>query len=211
MHPNNPRPDCHGHLHPKNIFNVVPGPDTEYRSKQYIWHRAVRECQEQDIYGRPPYLPQEAVATDARANLKWDVYAFGVIMWQLVSRIIFPPEQYMDNDVYQIDRVPGVPDWYEKLYMSCLDKDSNNRPELKYVQETLKARATNPQDLPPASESDLQDVDPALLAYQNSRAEKVKAHLEQKSAPANILQHSTSHAYSRQEFVNQLGCHLVTF
>src|ERR1700722_13265006 len=70
---------------------------------------ALSECATQGVAvsGRLSYIPPEAAEDDDRPNAKRDVYAFGVNMWQLVSRVVFPPDEYMDKDVYQIDRVPA--------------------------------------------------------------------------------------------------------
>jgi hypothetical protein len=65
------------------------------------------------------------------AKLKYDIYAFGVFMSQMVSRILFPPNQYRDEGVYKIDRVPGVPGWYEQLYMAHMVRDHIKRPTLE--------------------------------------------------------------------------------
>ncbi|KAG2171259.1 hypothetical protein INT43_004113 [Umbelopsis isabellina] len=67
-----PEPDCHGELHPKNIFNIHPDRLHAYQPVQYIWHRAVREYTD-GVYGRLPYLPPEAVETGARPNIKCDM------------------------------------------------------------------------------------------------------------------------------------------
>jgi len=78
FNPHNPKREYHGQIHPKNIFRS--------HLVQYKWHRAVRDCLTDGIYGLLPYLPPEAVEDDAVPSLKWDTYAFGVIMWQLVEK-----------------------------------------------------------------------------------------------------------------------------
>jgi hypothetical protein len=128
-------------------------------------------------------------------------------MWQMVSRVAFPPDQYMDKDVYQIDRVP---EWYERLYMSCLDEDPSKRPELQYVKATMKERAPETRALQQGYDTGLDDVDLKLLGYQKMRADKIKAHLEQNDAPAGIIQQHTSRMYNRQENVNDVGFNLLS-
>lgn len=100
-------------------------------------------------------------------------------MWQIVSGIAFPPDQYLEQEAYRIDRVPGVPEWYEKLYLECLDKDPSNRPELKYVRDMIKSKTADPYAVRDCYDTGLTDVDPKLLEYQDMRAEKIKPDLEQ--------------------------------
>lgn len=204
------KPGCHGQLHPKNIWLTHPSCTYFYAAKQFIWQRAVRECHTDIVYGRLPYLAPEIITTDARPNLKGDAYAFDIIMWQMVSRSPFSPDQYLEREVYRIDRVPGVPEWYEALYLECLDKDRSNRPELKYVQDMMKSKTADPYAVRDGYDTGLTDVDPKLLKYQSMRAEKIKAHLEEKPAPTDILEHSTSRVYTRQEILNEVGCNLVS-
>lgn len=201
--PSNPKREYHGQLHPKNIFRSLP--------VQFIWHRAVRDCLTDRVYGRLPYLAPEAVESNAVPNLKWDIYAFGVIMWQMVSRVVFPPNQYLDKEVYQIDRVPGVPEWYEQLYMACMDRDPSKRPTLEKIKADIELRSPKSKSVRVFNDIRLEPVDRNLLAYQKARAEKVKAHLEGMSAPDDILWQSTSRAYTRQEIVNEIGFNLRSF
>ncbi|GAB5587626.1 hypothetical protein Unana1_02526 [Umbelopsis nana] len=205
-----PQPDCHGELHPKNIFNIHPDRLHAYKPRQYIWHRAVRECHTDGVYGRLPYLPPEAVETDARPNIKWDMYAYGVLMWQMVSRVVFPPDQYMNKEVYQIDAVPGVPKWYEQLYLSCSDRDPSKRPEFMYLKDTICEHAPDGREVQKGYDTGLVDVDPKLLEYQKMRADKIKAHLEGMDAPTDLINHHTSKMYNRQEIVNEIGFNLIS-
>jgi hypothetical protein len=205
-----PQPDCHGELHPKNIFNIHPDRLHEYKPRQYIWHRAVRECHTDGVYGRLPYLPPEAVGADVRPNIKWDMYAFGILMWQMVSRVVFPPDQYMNKEVYQIDAVPGVPRWYEQLYLSCLDRDPSKRPEFQYLKDTICEHAPDRREVQKGHDTGLVDVDAKLLEYQKMRADKIKAHLERMEAPTDLINHPTSKMYNRQEMVNEIGFNLIS-
>ncbi|KAG2177607.1 hypothetical protein INT44_008119 [Umbelopsis vinacea] len=201
--PRIPRLEYHGQLHPKNIFCHSPS--------QLVWHRAIRDCLTERVYGRLPYLAPEAVESNAVPNLKWDIYAFGVIMWQMVSRVVFPPDQYLDKEVYQINPVPGVPEWYEQLYIACMDKDPSKRPTLDKIRADLEERSPS---LPRANfvrvfrDIRLEPLNTDLLAYQKMRAELIKAHLERMSAPDGILWESTSRAYDRQGIVNEVGFNL---
>ncbi|KAI8582448.1 hypothetical protein K450DRAFT_227223 [Umbelopsis ramanniana AG] len=201
--PRNPKRGYHGQLHPKNIFRNLP--------VQFIWQRAVRDCLTESVYGRLPYLAPEAVERNAVPNLTWDIYAFGVIMWQMVSRVVFPPNQYLDKEVYQINRVPGVPEWYEQLYIACMDKDPSKRPTLDKIQADIELRSPKSKSVRVFRDIRLEPVDTSLLGYQNMRAELIKAHLEGMSAPDDLLWQSTSQAYKRHEVVDEVGFNLKSF
>ena len=77
------------------------------------------------------------------------------------------------------------------------------------MQHTIKSKTAPPHAVRNGYDTSLTDVDPKLLEYQSMRAEKIKAHLAQKSAPADILEHSTSQVYTRQEILNEVGSNLV--
>jgi hypothetical protein len=69
----------------------------------------------------------------------------------------------LEQEVYRIDRVPGVPKWYDALYLECLDKDPSNRPELNYVQDTMKSKSANPYAVRDGYDTSLTDIDPNYL------------------------------------------------
>jgi serine/threonine protein kinase len=193
----------HSDLHPRNVFAS--------RLKQYIWPYAIQEVQPSRVYGRLPYLPPESEQAGSKRNPKWDVYAFGIIMWQLVSRVTFPSDQYMDHDVYRIDRIPGVPEWYEQLYISCLNKDPEARPDMavlrrqfsQYTRNSTMIFRKNPEPEPFQVEKELRD-------YQRLRAEMITIHLETCLAPSNISLQSSSDFYSREQLSNYIGFRLVS-
>ena len=123
----------------------------------------------------------------------------------------FPPDQYLDKEVYGIDRVPGVPEWYEQLYMAYMDKEPRKRPTLAKLEGdiVLRFRQFNPRRA--FRDNRPEPVDTNLLAYQNKRAKIINAHLEGMSAPDHILWQSTSRAYDRQEVVKEIEFNLRTF
>lgn len=79
---------------------------------------------------------------------KSDIYSLGIIIWQLVSKVIFPsPDVLLDNaaapsnadNAYRIEPVPGLPDWYQKLYVSCLEPKPENRPAAQELCQVLQS------------------------------------------------------------------------
>lgn len=65
------------------------------------------------VSGRLPFIAPEV--REGIYTEKSDIYSLGIIIWQLVSKVVFPsPEIMLSNpDVYRIEPVPGVPKWYE--------------------------------------------------------------------------------------------------
>lgn len=91
--------------------------------------------------------PEKLRADDLRACVshKVDVYAFGMLLCQLVSKKLF----YDVMDVYQITgfilsgeplpALPAVPTWLHQLVSSCHATDAKNRPEMSDVLSCLRA------------------------------------------------------------------------
>jgi serine/threonine protein kinase len=65
------------------------------------------------VSGRLPFIAPEV--REGIYTEKSDIYSLGIIIWQLVSKVVFPsPEIMLSNpDVYRIEPVPGVAKWYE--------------------------------------------------------------------------------------------------
>jgi serine/threonine protein kinase len=126
---------CHRNVHPRNIMCT----DSDYFLVDYRFSTPSKESSSvtaltKAVYGRLPYIAPEVrrgVYTE-----KSDIYSLGIIIWQLVSKVIFPsPDVLLDgggsnnsHNSYRIEKVPGLPDWYHKLYVSCLEPKPENRP-----------------------------------------------------------------------------------
>lgn len=96
------------------------------------------------LVGRLPYI-----APEVRKGLfseKSDIYALGVIMWQLVSGITFPSPEIIlaDPTVYRIEWIPGVPRWYLELAMACLEPRPENRPDAEEIGLIARKFAVSP-------------------------------------------------------------------
>ncbi|CAO3686890.1 unnamed protein product [Rhizopus stolonifer] len=138
---------CHRNVHPRNIICT----DSDYFLVDYRYATPTKESSSvtaitKTVYGRLPY-----VAPEVRQGVyteKSDIYSLGIIIWQLVSKVIFPcPDILLDGDhkgwssedhVYRIEPVPGLPDWYEKLYTACLEPNPENRPSALEICNVLQ-------------------------------------------------------------------------
>ncbi|KAI9252160.1 kinase-like domain-containing protein [Sporodiniella umbellata] len=125
---------CHRNVHPRNIVCT----DSDYFLVDYRFATPTYESSSvttitKAVYGRLPY-----VAPEVRQGVyteKSDVYSLGVILWQLMSKVIFPsPEilleknQNAQDHAYRIEPVPGIPEWYQRLCVACLEPLPENRP-----------------------------------------------------------------------------------
>ncbi|KAI9277846.1 kinase-like domain-containing protein [Sporodiniella umbellata] len=128
---------CHRNVHPRNIICT----DSDYFLVDYRYAAPTLEscwvtATTKAVYGRLPYVApevQQGIYTE-----KSDVYSLGIIIWQLVSKVIFPcSDVLLDGDrkgwsnqehVYRIEPVPGLPEWYQRLYTACLEPEPKHRP-----------------------------------------------------------------------------------
>lgn len=137
---------CHRNVHPRNIICT----DSDYFLVDYRFSTPSKESSSvtaltKAVYGRLPYIAPEVrrgVYTE-----KSDIYSLGIIIWQLVSKVIFPsPDVLLDggqnckfaDNTYRIEPVLSLPDWYQKLYVSCLEPKPENRPTAMQLCEVLQ-------------------------------------------------------------------------
>ncbi|ORE03737.1 kinase-like protein [Rhizopus microsporus var. microsporus] len=113
----------HPNLQPKNIlikgtqFSLV---DTQPLGKT--------------LYGRYPYF-----APEMRVDQASNVYALGIILWQLVSGVIFPTSVAVCPEVYKMEPLKTVDGSYQTIFTQCLAKDPRLRPTAQQVCDSLIA------------------------------------------------------------------------
>ncbi|CAO3609044.1 unnamed protein product [Cunninghamella echinulata] len=139
---------CHHNIHPRNIVCT----DSDYFLVDYRYSTPAQESSSvisltKAVYGRVPYIAPEVrrgVYTE-----KSDIYSLGIIIWQLVSKVIFPsPDVYLEGQdrvhhrpeshVFVINTVPGVPHWYTNLYIACLEPLPQHRPSAQEICQALQ-------------------------------------------------------------------------
>ncbi|KAI9321579.1 kinase-like domain-containing protein [Dichotomocladium elegans] len=135
---------CHRNVHPRNIVCT----DSDYFLVDYRFSTPSKESSSvtaltNAAYGQLPYI-----APEVRQGIyteKSDIYSLGIIIWQLVSKVIFPsPDMLLDRDrchddnVYRIDKIPGLPEWYERLYVACMEPLPENRPDAAEICASLQ-------------------------------------------------------------------------
>src|SRR6185369_1230858 len=87
--------------------------------------------------------PQRFKGKSFVKNEKSDIYALGVILWELSSGKT--PFEHLDSYSLPFEikngqrekSVDGTPSEYVKLYTDCWDEDPEKRPTIEFVMETL--------------------------------------------------------------------------
>jgi len=165
---------CHRNIHPRNVICA----EEDYFLVDYRFSTASNEATSvtqaaKAHYGRLPFI-----APEVRQGIyteKSDIYSLGIIIWQLVSKVVFPsPEIILSNpDVYRIEPVPGVPKWYEALYTACLEPNPANRPDADEICSIVRAHNENMPEKCPLDSETIQYVGQRRKACDEHRAETV--------------------------------------
>lgn len=191
---------CHRNVHPRNIVCT----DADYFLVDYRFATPSHESSSvtaltKAVYGRLPYI-----APEVRQGIyteKSDIYSLGVIIWQLVSKVIFPsPDVLLDGNknigngrdvedcVYRIDSVPGLPDWYQKLYVACLEPRPENRPDATAICQALQPLHNSLHYSVPLNRR--------VTEYIVARRAEVADHLRTYSKVKGIVSASTTRLYT---------------
>lgn len=197
---------CHRNVHPRNIVCT----DSDYFLVDYRFATPSKESSSvtaltKAVYGRLPY-----VAPEVRQGIyteKSDIYGLGIIIWQLVSKVIFPsPDVLLDGNkgaedhVYRIEPVPGLPEWYQKLYVACLEPRPENRPDAIEISQALQGIHNGLEFTVP--------LDRRVTEYIVARRAEVADHLRTYAKVKGIVSASTTRLYtlsnlpSTQQFIN---------
>ncbi|KAG2228149.1 hypothetical protein INT45_009195 [Circinella minor] len=188
---------CHRNVHPRNIVCT----DSDYFLVDYRFSTPSKESSSvtaltKAVYGRLPYI-----APEVRQGIyteKSDIYSLGVIIWQLVSKVIFPsPDVLLDGSgnvtsnedyVYRIDTVPGLPEWYQKLYVACLEPRPENRPDANEICQALQPIHENLEYSVP--------LNSGVTEYIVARRAEVADHLRTYSKVKGIASASVTRLYT---------------
>ncbi|KAI9286870.1 kinase-like domain-containing protein [Umbelopsis sp. AD052] len=161
---------CHRNIHPRNVICA----EEDYFLVDYRFSTASNEASTvtqaaKAHYGRLPFIAPEV--SEGIYTEKSDIYSLGIIIWQLVAKVVFPsPEIMLSNpEVYRIEPVPGVPKWYEALYTACLEPNPANRPDADEICSIVRSHN---EDMPEKS-----PLDPQVAEYVNQRRKACDEHL----------------------------------
>ena len=137
------------------------------------------------VYGTPQWMAPE-VMEGLAYNSKVDVYSFGILLCELVSRSMpfadkYDIESFNDivSAVLENGAIPTIPDWCEQtfkpLILRCLLKDPTKRPTFNDIVRYLRAML----ELSDAELFDVQDI-PRLqhMLFSPERAKQEQAATE---------------------------------
>ncbi|EIE89900.1 hypothetical protein RO3G_14611 [Rhizopus delemar RA 99-880] len=113
----------HPNLQPKNV--LITRGQVELTDEQQVMSG-------ERLYGRYPYFAPE-LRVDKRSN----IYALGIILWQLVSGVLFPASVAVCPKVYRIHSLKSVDRAYQDIFLQCLHKDPDQRPTADQVCHSL--------------------------------------------------------------------------
>lgn len=119
----------HGNIHPRNILLNNADYVGELVDITFMRRKDDRQSERYNQRlraGRWPYVAPEVVSTGLSTSA--DIYALGIILWQLISRIIFPSDALVDPSIYRIEPIPDVLQEWEEIYIDCLHIDPTKRP-----------------------------------------------------------------------------------
>lgn len=114
----------HNNLHPKNILLMQEGESPMIIDFAYA--TCLLDGQSNSTHGRYPYIAPEVPSMGH--STASDVFALGIILWQLVSRVAFPDNALLDRDVHRIEFVPGILPELWNIIKSCLSFYPSQRP-----------------------------------------------------------------------------------
>jgi len=126
------------------------------------------------VVDNPVWLAPEILKRE-RYNEKVDVYAFGVIMWELISGKIFfeqvkfftkIEEQILSGIREPFPDNPNIPSYYQKLCTTCWDEFPNVRPSFEKCVNTIEYRGQDSIYL--LDESFFESIDPKQTSFINS-------------------------------------------
>ncbi|KAG0740122.1 hypothetical protein G6F62_007841 [Rhizopus arrhizus] len=113
----------HPNLQPKNV--LITRGQVELTDEQQVMSG-------ERLYGRYPYFAPE-LRVDKRSN----IYALGIILWQLASGVLFPASVAVCPKVYRIHSLKSVDRAYQDIFIQCLHKDPDQRPTADQVCHSL--------------------------------------------------------------------------
>ena len=119
----------------------------------------VRGTRGEQLTGTPPYMPPEQWVRGGDVDVRSDVYAFGVMLFELAcGRRPFPDYSEERTDSYRIDHLtkmppdprqfrPEIPAPMAELILRCLEKRQDRRPaDFSVVRSELEPFAGRPPE-----------------------------------------------------------------
>ncbi|KAI9483548.1 MAG: kinase-like domain-containing protein [Benjaminiella poitrasii] len=200
----------HGNIHPRNI--LLNNADYVGELVDITFMRRNDDTLRNNWSGRWPYVAPEVVSTGLSTSA--DIYALGIILWQLISRVTFPGDALVDPHIYRIEPIPNVLKEWEDIYIDCLHVDPKKRPNAYTIHRRLSHLCNKLQNnkIPLSTET---------LNYIKTRRQEINQFLEnsKKSPPlipptSSLLDQdnhlNTIHTTTSSLTLCEVGNHVLT-
>lgn len=126
----------HGNIHPRNILLNNADYVGELVDITFMHRNSDLQPNTNMTWaGRWPYVAPEVVSTGLSTSA--DMYALGIILWQLISRVTFPSDALVDPSIYRIEPIPDVLKEWEDIYIDCLHINPAKRPNAYTIHRRL--------------------------------------------------------------------------
>ncbi|KAI8365319.1 kinase-like domain-containing protein [Radiomyces spectabilis] len=89
------------------------------------------------IYGRWPYIAPEQCQLGGPTTYEANIYSLGIMLWQLVSGVVFPSHIRACPQVFSLCRFKNITPAYESIYLRCLSSRPEMRPSAEDVSNEL--------------------------------------------------------------------------
>jgi serine/threonine protein kinase len=190
----------HGNIHPRNVLLNYADYVGELVDITFM-QRSNNNKSSKSWAGRWPYVAPEVISTGLSTAA--DMYALGIILWQLVSRVTFPDNALVDPSVYRIEPIPGILEEWESLYIDCLHTDPDKRPNAYTMYRRLTQLAARQQQSPTPLSTMTTD-------YMKARRSEIQGFLDREStfiygSPCNVTNN-----YTTYNSLVHVGDHVLT-
>ncbi|KAI8970933.1 kinase-like domain-containing protein [Pilobolus umbonatus] len=174
----------HGNIHPRNILLNNADYLGELSDITFMQRTGNSIQNRSSLWpGRWPYVAPEVVSTGLTTAS--DIYALGIILWQLISRITFPDDALVDPLVYRIEPIPGILKEYEDIYVDCLNMNPTKRPNAYTVDKRLHLFQNKLQNMRPT-------ISQTTLDYIHSRKTEIDHFLSVSRISSPPVDHPSS-------------------
>lgn len=174
----------HGNIHPRNILLNYADYVGELVDITFMQRNTEQPSSNSMTWaGRWPYVAPEVVSTGLSTSA--DMYALGIILWQLISRVTFPSDALVDPSIYRIEPIPDILKEWEDIYSDCLAIDQTKRPNAY----TVHRRLTNLLNQLRSNRIEISDTTQQYIKARRSETEEFLTNYRRKSSP-QLLQQS---------------------
>ncbi|ORE07745.1 kinase-like protein [Rhizopus microsporus var. microsporus] len=205
----------HGNIHPRNI--LLNYADYVGELVDITFMKRNNDKSNMAWAGRWPYVAPEVVSTGLSTSA--DIYALGIILWQLISRVTFPDDALVDPHIYRIEPIPDVLKEWQDIYIDCLHIDPSKRPNAYTLHRRLTTLCTKLKQSPvPLSDITTDyikarraEIDQFLSSYRKLSPQELYVSSPMPTSTSSTDSHtSTSSSNESRSTLYQVGDQVLT-